>query len=193
MQKRHAWRSAAVLAVLAVGLMATAMAGTAVAAPPPVGVTGSVAYSADNHGTYGGCYHAVSTSAVDAKVQPGGPLGQFLRGGLPLKGTLTIDFSSDGSQLCGAPSSFRFTSPVGAVTGPVTGVATNCNGSDPSPTNVCGLSLWLNATDGTGLFKLFHVYTGPLLVQVSFKVVSGDFYSGSFGTAGPGTITGTLQ
>jgi hypothetical protein len=181
-----------VVAALAMGLLVSAMAGTAVA-QPSVSIGGSLGYAAENHGQYGGCYHTVSTSAVDAKVQPGGPLGQIFRGGLPLKGTLTIDFSSTGAVPCGAASSFRFTGPAGVLTGPVTAATTNCNLSDPSPTNLCGLSLGLQATDGTGLFKLFHLYTGPLQVQISFKVVSGDFYSGNFGTAGIGTISGTLQ
>jgi hypothetical protein len=176
---------------MAVGMLTSAMAGSAVA-QPSVSVAGSIAYSANNQGTYGGCYHATSTSTVDARVQPGGSIGQYFRGGLPLKGTLTIDFYSTGSTLCGA-SSFQFKSVVGALTGPVTTVDTNCYGGNPGPNNVCRLSLGLLATDGTGLFKLFHLYAGPLQVQVDFKVVSGDFTTGTFGTAGPGTIIGTLS
>jgi hypothetical protein len=106
-----------------------------------------------------------------------------------VKGTLTIAFAGTGFSLCAGTNSFQFTANGGSLTGSVTGMAVNCNGGDPGPTNVCALTLWLTAANGSARFG---GVTGQMRVDVEFRVVSGDFYSGTFGTGGTGTIDGTL-
>jgi len=177
MKNRCGWR-AAVLTAITCGLLVAVMGGPA-AAKSTGSFSGSLTYSADNSGTFGGCYLATSSSAVNGRLDPSGAA---------VKGTLTINFASTGFSLCG-PSSFQFATNGGTITGPVVSDDVNCFGGNPGPTNVCRLTLGLAATSGTGRFGGVE---GQLLLSVDFTVVSGDFASGRFGTGGAGTISGTL-
>jgi hypothetical protein len=171
------------MGTLSLALWITAMAGTAVASPPPVTVSGSVSYSANTTDVGGGCFHATSYGWVDARIRVG-------EVSLPLRGALSIDRLDNGFSLCG-PSSFQLTSFFGALMGPLSSDTVDCHGADPNPTTSCTLSLGLTITDGTGVFKLFHLVNGQLQIEVDFKLVSGQFPA-AFGTSGTGTVNGSL-
>lgn len=183
MRNRHAARTAVVVIAITVGLMVAGVAAPAGATAPPVGVSANLTYTGSTTLQGANCYHATSTSAVDGRLTISGI-------SLPVRGVLTTDRYENGFALCGA-SSFRLATFLGTLSGPVTADTVDCHGADPNPVTPCTLSLGLTVTDGTGVFRLFHLVNGQLQVQVDFKLVSGTFPT-AFGTAGSGTLNGTL-
>ena len=181
MKKRHVGRGALVAAVIVIGLL-SAMAGTAVAAKPPVTVNGQVATSGSSAMTTPGCFHIMTTDTIDARLQPGGLV----------KGTLTTDAYTNGLGPCG-PGEFQLTANGGVMSGSVVNITGGCDGpppgqTPPGPGVQCHNHFTLSVTDGTGRF---HKFTGTLQVDTDW-MLTGGLFPGGWSSAGTGTITGTL-